>query len=94
MNQPLRTEQPPADAPAVPPIWRKALDNPWLMLLMLFFVTAALGIPFLWISRGFSRTSKIVLTVLVSAWTVLIFWLFWLVIVWSWTRVSHALGWS
>ncbi|HEX5102727.1 MAG TPA: hypothetical protein VFV87_02890, partial [Pirellulaceae bacterium] len=52
--------------------WRDAVDNPWLMLAMLFFVTAALGLPFLWISRGFSMFWKIVLTVVVTAWTVLI----------------------
>ena len=50
---------PPTD---VPPIWRRALDNPWFMLVMLFFVTAALGIPFLWMSRGFSTLAKAVLT--------------------------------
>ena len=74
--------------------WRDAIDNPWLMLAMLFFVSAALGLPFLWISRGFSTLWKVVLTVVVLAWTVLILWLFWLVMVWSYTRVADALGWS
>ena len=40
------------------PSWREIIDNPWLMILMLFFVTAALGLPFLWMSRGFSRTGQ------------------------------------
>jgi hypothetical protein len=74
------------------PAWRRALDNPWIMLGMLFFVTAALGLPFLWMSRGFSTLAKAVLTVVVLAWTALIFWGFWLVMVWSWTRISNALG--
>jgi hypothetical protein len=64
------------------------------MLAMLFFVTAALGIPFLWMSRGFSGATKVVLTIVVLVWTAVIFWLFWLVMVWSWTRVSDSLGWS
>ena len=91
-------QSPPADQPTpaaeISPAWRRALDNPWLMLVMLFFVTAALGLPFLWMSRGFSTLSKIVLTIVILAWTALILWLFWLVILWSWTRVSDALGWS
>lgn len=71
--------------------WRDAVDNPWLILAMLFFVTAALGLPVLWMSRGFSTVWKIVLTVVVLAWTVLILWLFWLVMVWSYTRIVDAL---
>ena len=58
------------------------------MLAMLFFVTAALGIPFLWMSRGFSTLAKVVLTIVVLAWTALILWAFWLVMVWSWTRIA------
>lgn len=71
--------------------WRDAVDNPWLMLAMLFFVTAALGLPFLWISRGFSTFWKVVLTVVVLVWTALILWLFWLIMVWCYTRIVDAL---
>jgi hypothetical protein len=60
--------------PNVSPAWRRALDNPWLMLVMLFCVTAAFGIPFLWLSRAFSTTAKSVLTVVVLLYTVLILW--------------------
>ena len=93
MDQSTPSNQLSVPEAARPPLWRKALDNPWLMLAMLFFVTAALGIPFLWMSRGFSTAAKIVLTVVVLLWTALILWLFWLVMMWSWTRVSDALGW-
>ncbi|MEX2172801.1 MAG: hypothetical protein WD872_00480 [Pirellulaceae bacterium] len=79
------------------PAWRRALDNPWLMLAMLFFVTAALGIPFLWMSRGFSTLAKLVLTIVVLAWTALILWLFWLVMDWAiqrtWSPLQDLLGW-
>ena len=71
--------------------WRSVIDNPWLMIVMLFLVTAALGLPFLWLSRGFSMLGKIVLTIAVLAWTALVFWLFWLVMVWSYTRIVDAL---
>jgi hypothetical protein len=69
--------------PDVPPAWRKALDNPWLMLAMLFLVTAALGLPFLWMSRGFTTFWKVVVTIAVLLWTALILWLFWLVMAWT-----------
>ena len=89
-NRPL-TESPPAAAPLRAQSWREAIDNPWLMVVMLFLVTAALGLPFLWMSRGFSTLSKIFLTIAVLAWTALVFWLFWLVMVWSYTRIVDAL---
>jgi hypothetical protein len=80
---------------AAPPraqTWRDVVDNPWLRIAMLFLVTAALGLPFLWISRGFSTLSKIVLTILVVAWTVLVLWLFWLVMAWCYMRIADALA--
>lgn len=58
---------------------RALVDNPWLVLGVLFFVTLFLGLPALWISRGFSPLSKVVWTILVLIWTALVFWLFYLV---------------
>lgn len=72
--------------------WREALDNPWLVLGMLFFVTAALGLPLLWLSRGFSNLSKIALTFAVLAWTALLLWLFWLIMLWCYARIADALA--
>ena len=71
--------------------WRGLVDNPWLVLAMLFFVTAALGLPFLWLSRGFSVLGKIVVTVLVLAWTVLVLWAFWLIMAWCVPRIWEGL---
>jgi len=90
VDAPLIESPPPAPAPRAQS-WRDIIDNPWLMLAMLFLVTAALGLPFLWISRGFSTASKIILTIAVLAWTALVLWLFWLVMVWSYTRIVDAL---
>lgn len=67
--------------------WRELIDNPWLMLATLFFVTAALGLPFLWMSRGFSTIWKIVLTIAVLLWTALVFWLFFLIMAWCWSQL-------
>jgi hypothetical protein len=71
---------------------RRALDNPWLMLGMLFGVTLFLGLPFLWISRGFSPLGKVVVTLLVLVWTVIVFACFFAVLVWCWQRISGSLG--
>ncbi len=84
---PLTSQQ-----PDVPPAWRRALDNPVLMLVMLFFVTAALGLPFLWMSRGFTAFWKVVVSIAVLAWTWLVLWVFWLIMVWCYTRIADALS--
>lgn len=57
---------------------REMADSPWLVIGMLFFVTLFLGLPALWVSRGFSAWSKILWTVLVLLWTGVVFWLFYL----------------
>jgi hypothetical protein len=67
--------------------WREAIDNPQLMIAVLFLVTAATGLPFLWMSRGFSLTNKIILTILVLIWTVLVLCAFYLVMAWCIPRI-------
>ena len=54
------------------------LDTPWVMLLTLFGVTGVLGLPALWASRGFGVWSKLVLSVVVTAYTALLVWIAWL----------------
>jgi hypothetical protein len=80
-------DSPPPREGARPQGWRELVDNPWLMLATLFFVTAALGLPLLWISRGFSRWSKVVLTFAVLAWTALVLWVFCLIMAWCWGQL-------
>lgn len=80
------SETPAPSTSNVSPAWRRALDNPWLMLVMLFFVTAAFGIPFLWLSRGFSTTVKVALTIVVLLYTGLILWAFTVFMIYWWTH--------
>ncbi len=68
-----------ASTPSARAKLRGMADNPWLVLGMLFFVTLFLGLPVLWISRGFSPLAKALWTVLVLLWTTLVFWGFYLV---------------
>lgn len=69
----------------------KAIDNPWVVLGLLFFVFAATGIPLIWLSRAFSTLGKIILTIVVTLYTVLILWLFALVMLWAYHRIVEAL---
>lgn len=71
--------------------WRQAIDTWWVLLLVLFFVTAALGLPLLWVSRGFTLAGKVFWTIAVSLYTVLVLWLFWLVMVWCYHEIANAL---
>jgi hypothetical protein len=75
------------DASAARSIW----DNRLFVLGMLFFVTAALGLPWLWKSRGFTSSQKKFWSVVVAVYTAFIFWLFYLVMAWSYHQVMDAL---
>jgi hypothetical protein len=92
MNHGPPESAPPESIAASPkPSWRDLVDNPWLMVAMLFFVTAALGLPFLWISRGFSTLSKVLLTIAVLLWTALVFWAFYLIMAWCIPKIWEGL---
>jgi hypothetical protein len=90
-NEVLEAEIVEAPRPRRGSDWRELIDNPWILVAVLFFVTAALGLPFLWMSRGFSVLSKIVLTIAVLLWTALVLWLFWLIMVWCYTRIMDSI---
>ena len=81
------------DAPSLPEVesGRSLLDRPWFILGLLFLVTAILGLPLLWVSRGFSRAWKIVLSVVVTLYTALLLWGFWQVMNWSVSRIMDSL---
>lgn len=93
-NQPLDAEIVEVPVQSGPPPaqgLRTLIDNPWLLLGVLFFVTAALGLPLLWVSRGFSTGWKVVLTLAVLAWTALVFWVFFLIMAWCYSQIAEAL---
>ncbi len=69
----------------------KALDNPWIVMGLLFFVFAVVGVPLIWISKAFPTWGKIVLTIVVTIYTGLLFWGCWLVVLWSYNRVIHSI---
>ena len=55
--------------------FREITDKPWFVLALLFGVAAGFGLPVLWMSRGFSRIQKRLLTIVVLLYTALILWL-------------------
>lgn len=79
------------DAPTTTRKKALLLDRPWVVLSMLFLVTLFLGFPVLWRSKGFSAQGKIVWTILVSLWSILIFYVFFVIMAWSYGRVSEAI---
>jgi hypothetical protein len=87
-------DAPSSDSPAIKPdgSLRGLLHNRWAILGLLFLVMAALGIPVLWASRAFSTRTKILLTIAVSLYTILILWGFWLVMAWCITRIQDAMS--
>ena len=67
------------------------LDQPWFIVGLLFLVTAILGLPLLWASRGFSRLGKVALSVAVTLYTAALLWGFCLIMHWSWSRILDSL---
>jgi hypothetical protein len=45
----------------------------------------------LWISRGFSTTGKVVVTILVLLWTAIVLACFAAIVWWCWQRIAAAL---
>jgi hypothetical protein len=71
---------------------RDMLDNPWVVLGMLFLATGVLGLPFLWRSRGFSPFAKVVVGVAVTIYTALLVWLAAAAVMWAWQNAQPAVS--
>ncbi len=71
---------------------RRFIDNPWVILALMFGVAMVLGLPFLWKSRGFSTSGKTFWTIAVTLYTLLAFWLFWQLMLWCWGRLEPFFG--
>ena len=85
-------ESRPPEAKSTRHSWRDLVDRPRVLLAVLFFVTAAPGLPLLWISRGFSLTGKLVVTILVLVWTAVVLWGFYFVMAWCLPKIWESLN--
>ncbi len=79
-----------AAAPA--PERRDLLDNPWVVLGLLFLATGALGLPFLWRSKGFSPLGKVVVGVAVTIYTLVLLGLATWAVIWAWRSIEQSLA--
>ena len=66
-------------------------DTWWSVLILLFCFTAGCGIPILWVSKAFNVPGKIVVTLLVTLYTIAIFWVFFVIMAWAWQQISQSL---
>lgn len=66
-------------------------DTWWSVLILLFCFTAGCGIPILWVSKAFNVPAKIVVTLLVTLYTIAIFWVFFVIMAWAWQQISQAI---
>jgi hypothetical protein len=73
------------------PGWRDAVDNPWMLLGLLFFVLAIFGLPLLWMSRAFSTSTKVLLSLVVTIYTLALLGCTGAVVWWAWTVVQSSL---
>ena len=68
------------------------LDRPWVILSLLFFVMAILGLPILWQSRAFGTWAKIGLSIVVTLYTLAWFWGVGLIIQNAIQSIKDAMG--
>jgi hypothetical protein len=81
--------KPPADGefaqvrivPEPRPIRPAISDNPWIVLIMLFFVLGPFALPMLWQGRAFTLRWKWIWTLLMIVFTLLLCWLLWFITV-------------
>ncbi len=67
------------------------LANRWAILSLLFFVTAALGLPLLWISPAFTRSEKWLWSVVITVYTIILIAITALIVWWSYNRIAELL---
>lgn len=68
----------------------RLLNSRPTMFLMLFCVTGFLGIPFLVKSQAFSRSEKVIWSIVVTIYTCVLLWLTGAVLWWSYSRIRDA----
>lgn len=67
-------------------------DRPWFVIAIVFGAALFLGYPLLWRTRAFEPRTKALLSVLVVVETIVVFWLFYLVMKWVYIRVTDSIA--
>jgi hypothetical protein len=68
------------------------LDNRWAVLAAIFFALMFLGLPLLWRCPNFSKTEKVVWTIIVLIYSTIIIWGFIAIMTWSYSRIAETLS--
>lgn len=79
-------------APVARSKWGGLLDNRPAILALLFFVTGIFGLPLLWMSGSFSQTEKIVWSIVVTLYTLLLIGATVAICWWAYVEVSQLIN--
>lgn len=71
--------------------WERLMQSRKFVLMILFFVTGALGLPLLWISAQFSATEKLLWSLANLAYTLALIALCIAICVWAYSRILMAM---
>jgi hypothetical protein len=71
--------------------WTQFANNTWVLLALLFFVTAVLGVPLIFCSTKMTMVQKWLLTIVVTLYTAALFYVTYLILMWAWTRIAGSL---
>jgi uncharacterized membrane protein YcjF (UPF0283 family) len=93
MTEPPIVRPPPANAgPAAPRSkWSFVLESRVAMFGMLFCVTGFLGLPLLWMSQKFTHAEKVVWSVVVVIYTLVLIGLTIAICWWSYSQLSQIM---
>ena len=86
-----QTRTPPRQSASLRKSLTQAIDNPWVVLGLLFGVMGPLAIPILWRSRSFSWPAKIILSVAVCVYITVLVWLAWLAVRMAWEQIQQVM---
>lgn len=64
------------------------VQNKFAVLGMLFFVTGFLGLPLLWLCRGFSNAERWFWAITNTIYTSVLIWIVYRICLWSWNQIS------
>ncbi len=70
--------------------WVALANNPWLLFSLLFLVTGFLGIPLIFCSTRMTMLQKLILSFVVTVYTLLLIWGTYAIVMWSWSRIAET----
>lgn len=71
--------------------WEQLVSNRKVILLMLFFVTGALGLPLLWLSPAFNATEKVAWSLVNILYTLMLIGLCLAICFWAYSQVMLSI---